>query len=85
MDDMSHTDAHGTSTRCHSSSTVVMAYGDEPVARKPCTGRFLLVRDRRNLFRIKGDSYNTGNMRSCIILLKRRVSYVLKKGYSHGS
>ncbi|GFY16428.1 hypothetical protein TNCV_2350711 [Trichonephila clavipes] len=75
------TDDHATSTRCHNSSTIVTGVGDEPVARQQWTRRFLLARDLVNLqaretaehFPYQGFPYNTGNMWSCIILLKLRV------------
>ncbi|GFT81597.1 hypothetical protein TNCV_3674271 [Trichonephila clavipes] len=39
------TDAHTASTRCHSSSTIVIAYVDKEVTRPPWSRHFLLMID----------------------------------------
>ncbi|GFV35089.1 hypothetical protein TNCV_1853061 [Trichonephila clavipes] len=77
------TDDHTASKRFHSSSTVVTGIWGrashlssihqtfsigERSGERAGPGQWL------NIFRIKEGPYNTSNMRSCIILLKRRVS-----------
>ncbi|GFS89826.1 hypothetical protein TNCV_4839241 [Trichonephila clavipes] len=78
-------DDHAASTQYHSSSTVVTGVWRRDICSATLDKTFSIGErvgqgDSRTFSRIKDGLYNTGNMQSCIILLKRTVSHDSNKG-----